>query len=159
MPKKRTGKPAGRPTLYKPEQLHMIRTMAAHGMVLDEIAEALEITPRTIYNWRLKYPEIAEALLISQDAANHRVKQSLYKMALGHYALDGDGKRIFIPPSAAAGIFWAKAQMGWRDRPAEDEAPQQQITDQSDRPQESPRQVARRVLFTIARGTKGEDAA
>lgn len=146
----------GRPSKLEPQMIEQIRKLAAKGFTIEEIADFLEINWRTIYNWRDKHPEVDQALSIAGEAADARVQHSLYKQALGYYALDGKGERIFVPPSTTAAIFWLKARQKWRDRyPDDEDAPPmpEQIAGE-EKPAESPRQQARRVLFLLNKASK-----
>jgi hypothetical protein len=122
--------PGGRPTVYKPEILDEVKEMAVSGATDVEIADYLEVSVQTLYNWRAKYPEFLEALKSGKEEADERVVSSLYKRATGfeHESVkifcnkDGEVTQVpfreYIPPDTTAAIFWLKNRRKdeWRDK-------------------------------------------
>lgn len=56
---------------------------AKDGLTDKDIAHNIGINPQTLYEWKLKYPQIAQALSEGKDVADRRVENALYKRALG----------------------------------------------------------------------------
>lgn len=95
-----------------------------------EIADSLEISERTFYNWRSRYPEFLQALKSGKDEADERVVASLYKRATGfeHESVkifcnkDGEVTQVpyreYVVPDVTAQIFWLKNRRKeeWRDK-------------------------------------------
>lgn len=77
------------PRKYKNEEwrtedgLLRIQGWARDGLIDKDIAGLIGINPNTLYEWKKKYPEIAEALTDGKDVADRRVENALYKRALG----------------------------------------------------------------------------
>lgn len=82
------------------EQRRQVKLLAAMGTPQGDIALVIGVSTPTLR--RACKAELA----IGGVEANAKVAQSLFKQAT-------DPKR----PNVAAGIFWAKARMGWSDRP------------------------------------------
>ena len=87
------GRPRFEPTA---EQRKMVKTLAGYGILQEEIAKKLGITPKTL---RLRF---REELDLGATEANAQVVQSLYKMALSGRC-------------PAAAIFWLKNRAGWKE--------------------------------------------
>jgi hypothetical protein len=123
--------PAGRPTEYDPAKLRQITMLAELGATDVEVAEFLEVDERTIYRWKLNFPEFCQALKLGKDAADDRVEKSLYRRALGYShdavkivadAKTGESLSVpyteHYPPDTTACIFWLKNRRReqWRDK-------------------------------------------
>ncbi len=89
----------------KMDQLNLekVEVIASMGLIDEQIAVILDISPRTLNYWK-KNPGFAQALKKGKLKADFQVTQSLYKKALG-----GD---------TTACIFWLKNRQPdkWRDR-------------------------------------------
>jgi hypothetical protein len=83
--------------------LEKVEVIASMGLIDEQIAVILGISPRTLNYWK-KYPEFSAALKRGKLKADFQVTQSLYKKALS-----GD---------TTACIFWLKNRQSdkWRDR-------------------------------------------
>jgi hypothetical protein len=119
----RKPRPAPKPgpqTKFRPEFVDIARRLAHRGEIDSEIAEVLGCTVKTLRAWRLKYPGLDKAMEIGEEAANHRVKLSLYKSAVGHIGPDGR----YYPPVPTSIIWWQKNRESdqWKER-REDELP------------------------------------
>ena len=88
-----------------PEQLAKIQKLAGLGCTLDQIAIAVDISPRTLDRWKAT-PEVERAYSLGRIAAAQTVAQKLYDLCL-------DGNTTAI-------IFWLKSQAGWTDKPVEE---------------------------------------
>jgi AcrR family transcriptional regulator len=82
--------------------LEKIEDLAAKGLTLEQIAAALNIDVRTLYNHRKKFREVGEA--INRGAANGiaTIANKLFEAA-------NNG-------NVTAQIFFLKARAGWRDQ-------------------------------------------
>lgn len=87
----------GNPSPYQPEYCTQARVLARLGATDAELAEAFEVTRRTIFNWRAAHPEFDEACQVGKEVADNRVERSLYELAVGW----GDQ-----PPHAGACFGW-----------------------------------------------------
>lgn len=122
--------PAGRPTEYKEEYVKTVLEMAERGATDTEIADALDVSVRTLYRWRALHEDFSHALKIAKVQADQRVEHSLYHRALG---FERDAVKIFldktgtpvvvpyreiVPPDTTACIFWLKNRKKeeWRDK-------------------------------------------
>lgn len=115
---------------------------ARDGLIDEQIANNIGIHPSTIYDWKKKYPEIAEALKKGKEVIDREVENALLKRALGYkykeityerienMEVDPDGKINMEPgtkiktvikevvPDTTAQIFWLKNRkpQQWRDK-------------------------------------------
>lgn len=124
--------PGGRPSkfdqLWKKHQTKLAKLYSA-GLTDKEIAELLEITDRTIENWKIKHPEFFQALSNWKNRADEKVERSLYERAIGYshpdvHISNFQGKITvtditkYYPPDSTAMIFWLKNRKKneWRDK-------------------------------------------
>lgn len=122
--------PAGRPTDYRPEFVARCAELCAQGATDAELADEFEVSVRTLYSWRNRYPEFLQALKTNKELADERVERSLYERATGY---ERDSVKIFlakdgsvveapfrehVPPDSTAMIFWLKNRkpVQWRDK-------------------------------------------
>ena len=85
--------------------LTLLAGWARDGGTDDEIARRIGCTTRTLYAWKAKYPEIAQALKNGKEVVDYVVENALLRNALA-----GD---------TTAQIFWLKNRRPhmWRDKP------------------------------------------
>ena len=85
--------------------LTLLEGWARDGCTDDEIAQKIGCTTRTLYAWKAKYPEIAQALKNGKEVVDYVVENALLRNALA-----GD---------TTAQIFWLKNRRphAWRDKP------------------------------------------
>lgn len=125
--KRRTAKLIGRPPEYKPEFVQIVSRLSENGATDAEIADSLDISIRTVYLWKAKYPEFLQACRMVKDIADDRVVRSLYSRSVGyeHDAVKLVGPfglavpyRAHVPPDVGAIQFWLKNRRPeeWRDR-------------------------------------------
>lgn len=116
--KKIEGAKIGRKGLYaqwlEPENLTLVRGWARNGLTDIQIAQNIGINVATIYDWKNRFPEFANALKESKEVADRAVENALYKSAFGFVGPDGK----YYPPNTTAQIFWLKnrAPKEWRDQ-------------------------------------------
>lgn len=60
----------------------LVSYLAQEGLTDAEISARLKISRRTLYAWRVRHPELAEALKDSKELANALVEHSLFQKAL-----------------------------------------------------------------------------
>lgn len=115
------------------EALTLLRGWARDGLTFEEIAKNIGINTATLYRWRKSNSDIDTALKKGREVFDREVEDTLFKAALGHYAIDtkteilstGETKTItterYIPPNVTAIIFWLKNRRPekWRDKPPE----------------------------------------
>lgn len=88
--------------------------LARRGLIIEEIAQIIEVDERTIRRWRHAHPEFAQALGQGNEEPDQKVEDALYSRAIGHeydeqsVTLDGRvvSTRKQLPPDVAAGKFW-----------------------------------------------------
>lgn len=73
----------GRPPKYRKEFTAMAYQLALLGATDNQIAEALNITVSTLYEWKKKYKGLSEALRQGKIQADGKVAAALYKRATG----------------------------------------------------------------------------
>jgi hypothetical protein len=91
-------RPPGQPSRYKPEFCEIARALASRGALDRDVAEFLGVTSQTIYNWRLAYPDFAEALTRGKDVANDIVEARMFDQAVGY---DVEDEVVTVVPSGA----------------------------------------------------------
>lgn len=103
---------------------------ARDGWIDTQIAAQIGISPSTLYDWKRKYPEIADALAEGKEVIDAKVENALLKRALGYSyeetrreGQSGGTAKItvttrHVPPDVAAGIFWLKNRKPdvWREK-------------------------------------------
>lgn len=113
------------------EGLLLLEAWARDGLTDEDIAHNCDIHVATLYEWKKKHSEIAEALKKGKEVADIIVENALYKRAVGFHAVDQrteeseDGyKKVTtireVAPDTTAAIFWLKNRKPnyWRDRPS-----------------------------------------
>lgn len=124
----------GRPTKYDPaETPGKAAQFARDGLTEDQIAGRLGIGRTTLFEWRQRYPDFANALKEQKAVIDSKVERSLFERAMGYEyeeeevtALrDRKGESIArikrtkkrVPPDVTAQIFWLKNRQParWRD--------------------------------------------
>src|SRR3989304_6165894 len=103
----------------------LIIVLAKAGLINDEIAVAVGMTPSKFKNLLDKYPEFRELLNEAKEDPNHKVEQSLFKRALGYQVKEivqkaGRPVQVTIKefaPDPVSCIFWLKnrSPKRWRD--------------------------------------------
>lgn len=118
-----------------PEGLTRLKGWATDGLTDAQIAKNVGCNVATLYEWKNRYSEIAEALKKGKDAADREVENALFRSALGYEAVEeveervvdektGEAKLVVtkrthkhIPANTTAQIFWLKNRKPdmWRD--------------------------------------------
>jgi hypothetical protein len=101
------------------------------GATIAELAEAFDVVPSTIWQWKLNHAVFFESCRVGLEVANDRVEHSLYERAVGY---THESTKIFmpagafepvyapylehVPPDPRAGEFWLtnRAPERWKNR-------------------------------------------
>lgn len=73
----------GAPSKYQGHYPVQVKWMARHGLTEEEMAKELGIARSTFSLWKLKHPELSDALKGGKALALARVEDALYQRALG----------------------------------------------------------------------------
>ena len=117
------------------DKLILLEGWAKSGLTDEQIAKNIGINRTTLYDWKKKETNIADALKKGKEVIDFEVENALLKKALGYTItikeekLDKDGcvhtleKDVHIPPDTTAQIFWLKNRKpnNWKDRIETDE--------------------------------------
>ena len=112
------------------DKLILLEGWARDGLTDEQIAKNIGINRTTLYDWKKKEINIADALKKGKEVVDFEVENALLKKALGYTItlkeekLDKDGcihtleKDVHIPPDTTAQIFWLKNRQvkKWRDK-------------------------------------------
>jgi hypothetical protein len=152
--------------IYRPEMAAQARKLYRAGWIDDQVAEFFEVSLSSIYLWRTKHKEFAEACRLGKEEPDDLVEEALYKRARGydrraekvHFDKDGNVSRAEIiehyPPDPKAAMNWLKNRRPkeWKDRrevTGADGAPLHPVGE----PRVSKIELARRVMFLVQRAT------
>ncbi len=84
MAKKSAKKKPGRKTEYKPKYNDIAFEFCKDGHFSARVlAKKLKVSPKTIVNWKEKYPEFAEAIEKGKDIAVDDIEQTYFKLGKG----------------------------------------------------------------------------
>lgn len=119
----------GRPPKYKPEFVEQAMKLCRLGATDVELGDFFGVRRETIWAWSQKHPEFSNALKVGKEAADERVKRSLYAKAVGYEhdsikIMQHQGEPVIVPyrehvpPDTTAAIFWLKNRdpERWRDK-------------------------------------------
>lgn len=130
-------KKLGRPSKYTPSiHVPLVLWMARSGLTAQEMADELEISKETLYQWGKRDEQIKKAMRAGRDWFDAAVEDRLFRNATGfntssvseEWAVDPDtGEKILVkqhvtktehPPNVTAQIFWLKNRQPtkWRDK-------------------------------------------
>ena len=112
------------------DKLILLEGWARDGLTDEQIAKNIGINRTTLYDWKKKEVNIADALKKGKEVIDFEVENALLKKALGYTItikeekLDRDGcvhtleKDVHIPPDTTAQIFWLKNRKKeqWREK-------------------------------------------
>lgn len=119
------------------EGLILLEGWARRGLTDKQIAENAGIGARTLGEWKVKFPQIRQALKKGKEISDIHVENALFKKACGYrtteisYKADENGKLIpvsavekDVPPDTTAQIYWLKNRRPdlWRERRKEVDA-------------------------------------
>lgn len=117
------------------DKLILLEGWARDGLTDEQIAKNIGINRTTLYDWKKKEVNIADALKKGKEIIDFEVENALLKKALGYTItlkeerLDKDGcvhtleKDVHVPPDTTAQIFWLKNRKpnNWKDKVETDE--------------------------------------
>lgn len=107
-----------------------IQGWARDGLIDKQIAHNMGVSLTTLKTWKVRFPQLAEALSKTKDVVDREVENALYKRAMGYWVTETetttfpDGttktteKERHIPPDTTAQIFWLKNRKPdeWREK-------------------------------------------
>lgn len=113
-------KAKGRPTKYSPVFVEVAKVFVRSGHTLQELAEALQISIDTLFEWRKKHVDFSEAVNGAITDRNKEVENSLFNRATGRVKVrevkllpNENGKMVPVaqvikelPPDFLAQKFW-----------------------------------------------------
>ncbi len=128
-PNKKTGRKPVYEKWIKGAGLTKIKGWARNGLSDEQIANNIGIARTTIYEWKKRFPDFADALAEEKEVADLQVENALYKRALGYeyeevkIKTDRQGEEITrtiksVPPDVTAQKFWLvnRQRDQWRDK-------------------------------------------
>lgn len=104
----------------EPDGLLLLEGWARDGLTDEQIANNCGCGVRTLYEWKAKYPQIAQAIKKGKEVVDIQVENALLKRALGYEyeevrteISDRYGKKAVrtikhVAPDVTAAIFWLK---------------------------------------------------
>lgn len=120
--------PVGRPSDYQDVFAKQAAKLCELGATDMELANFFGVETRTIYRWRNSVPEFCQSVVVGKEAADERVKRSLFNRAVGYtfesekvFQFQGQIVRAqtteHVPPDPGAALNWLKnRQPGeWRE--------------------------------------------
>lgn len=119
-----------RETIYKKynwdDKLGVIEGWARDGLTDEQIAAKMGISHDTLYKYKKRYTEFAEALKRGKRVVDREVEKSLLNNATGYYYTEqqvtNSGEVVtlekYSKPNTTAQIFWLKNRKPdtWRDK-------------------------------------------
>ena len=114
----------------KKDKLILLEGWARDGLTDEQIAKNIGINRTTLYDWKKKETNIADALKKGKEVIDFEVENALLKKALGYtitlnkqkVTKDGDvvdiTEEVHVPPDTTAQIFWLKNRKKeqWREK-------------------------------------------
>ena len=129
MAKKPTGKPNGRPTLYRPKYNELAFNYCLLGASDRDLAKFFDVSRDVVTDWRSKNPAFDAAIRDGKIIADGKVAKAMYRRALGYSHADTHVSSFqgevtltpvekHYPPDTAAGQFWLKNRQPalWREK-------------------------------------------
>ena len=112
------------------DKLILLKGWARDGLTDEQIAKNIGINRTTLYDWKKKEVNIADALKRGKEVIDFEVENALLKKALGYtitlnkqkVTKDGDvvdiTEEVHVPPDTTAQIFWLKNRKKeqWREK-------------------------------------------
>ena len=108
------------------DKLILLEGWARSGLTDEQIAKNIGINRTTLYDWKKKEVNIADALKKGKEVIDFEVENALLKRALGYeYEEETYENGILtkkvkkqVPPDTTAQIFWLKNRQvkKWRDK-------------------------------------------
>lgn len=79
------------------ESLILIQGWARDGLSEEQIAHNMGISRNTLFFWRQKFPEVAEALAKGREIIDYEVENALVKRALGYKVKERTWEKVWNP--------------------------------------------------------------
>ncbi|WP_138992731.1 helix-turn-helix domain-containing protein [Larkinella sp. C7] len=98
-------RPRGAPSKYKSEYATIARQLCLlEGSTDRDLAEAFEVSEKTIENWKKQYPEFLRSVQEGKKIADAKVAEAFYKRCIGfdYHEITREGK---APLDSATGSF------------------------------------------------------
>jgi len=124
---KRKGRPSKINNYEKKKNI--IALMYQRGFTDDEVAKAMDVSRKTLDNWKTKYKDFLHTLKKSKEISDHKVEQALFERATGYEHEDVDIRVVYnqivktkiikhYPPDPTSMIFWLKNRQPdkWREK-------------------------------------------
>jgi hypothetical protein len=92
----------GRPTSYDPRYVDKVYKLCLLGATNEEIAEIINISIDTLYEWKNKHPEFSDSLERGRHDADANVANRLYQRAMGY---SHKAVKIFMPAGAEEPVY------------------------------------------------------
>ena len=89
------------PSPGDPVVIEQARKLAELGATDVEIADFFKISVTTLYEWRCRFAEFAQATRIGKDAADDRVERAMFQRSVGYTF---DSEKIFLPAGARRAV-------------------------------------------------------
>jgi len=118
----------GAPSKYTNDLPKRAYRLALLGLSDEDLAVAFGIRVSTLYKWKVRHPDFAEALQKGKTEADSKVALSLYKKATGFVRKEkffrtSNGELLsaeysrYYPPDTTAAIYWLKTRQKerWMD--------------------------------------------
>ena len=113
------GNKGGRPSKYKSEYAETAQKLCAMGGFTDlQLAKWFEVNVDTIYQWKLKHPEFADALKVGKAETDDLIERATVAHIAGYYVTVDEMDRFgnvkqmqkWIPGNPHAGMKWLAAR-------------------------------------------------
>lgn len=78
------------------ENLNKLRGWARRGLTDEQIAELIGIRRQTLYDWKNKYSDIADALKDGKEIIDNKIEESLIKAMMGYSVTDTTYKMVKV---------------------------------------------------------------
>ncbi len=125
----------GRPSPFQQEFAEQAYKLCLAGATNDDLAEAFDVTRRTVDRWLQAHPDFADAVRSGRLVADGEVAHNLYRRAIGYTyesskVLLTEGVPVSVPqtvhrpPDVRACIFWLRnrrPQQWAENRPVRDD--------------------------------------
>lgn len=92
----------GRPTLFRPDYVRIGFNLALLGATEKQMASSFGVSIDTLHEWKSRHPQFSEAIRTGKSQADSTVSRSLWNMANGFWAPDGN----YYPPQLGAAKHW-----------------------------------------------------
>lgn len=122
------------------DKLLLLESWARDGFLDEAIAKKIGISKTTLYDWKKRFPDFANALKKGKEVVDIEVENALLKRALGYQTTETKTEIIQdskdksktttytrtitkeVPPDVTAQIYWLKNRQPkkWRDKPSEE---------------------------------------